>query len=250
MAVRAHPDYPLLVAANRDEYYARPTRRADWWPENPVLLAGRDLQAGGTWLGVSRSGRIALVTNVRDTVEPPSSPVSRGNLAVDFLQGDETAWHYAERILAVGAAYQGFNLITGTAEELVYASNRLASPQHVANGIHGLANGRLDEPWPKVTRSQAYLQSILKSDNWQMEDVLGILASSEVAPDADLPQTGVGLALERFLSPAFISGKTCGTRASTVVTMNNAGVVHFLERSFPGGHTQQFQFSVSRPHRS
>jgi uncharacterized protein with NRDE domain len=229
---RVHPDYPLVVAANRDEFYRRPTALADFWPDAPDVLGGRDLEAGGTWLGITRAGRFAAVTNVR---EPNAAPgrLSRGRLVQAFLTGSRSAKDYVAGIDMAG--YSGFNLLVCDGGSLWYASNRGAAPAELAPGIYGLSNHLLDSPWPKlVSARQRAARAIAALP--ERAALLAILADDEIVRDDELPATGVSLAWERLLSAIFVRSADYGTRASTVVTVGRAGDIDFEERSYgPGG---------------
>lgn len=228
LAWQAHPDYPLIVMANRDEFYRRPTAPARFWPETPHVLAGRDLAAGGTWLGVTRSGRFAALTNYRDPAAPTGER-SRGLLVSLFLQGDVSPMDYAGSVAAEGQHYGGFNLLLGDREELVIVSNRGTAPTRLLPGVHGLSNHLLDTPWPKVVRAKAGLQAQLAAP--EADALMALLGNHEMAADAELPETGVGQAMERLLSPLFIHSPQYGTRASTVLLLG-ATRVDFTEQTF------------------
>lgn len=236
---RVHPDYPLIVAANRDEFYARPTAFADYWADAPEILGGRDLEAGGTWLGVARSGRFAAVTNVR---EPGAAKGrhSRGRLTQAFLASQQSASDYVCQLQS--GDYSGFNLLVGDGRSLWYFSNRSAMPQELMPGVYGLSNHLLDSPWPKLlTARLGFAQALAKlPDRAALFDVL---ADDEVVPDSELPSTGVPLEWERRLSAIFVRSAEYGTRASTVVTMAGDGQIVFEERSF-SQHGRALQSSV------
>ncbi|MCW8195734.1 NRDE family protein [Proteobacteria bacterium 005FR1] len=235
-AHQLHPELPLVVAANRDEHYGRATRAAGFWPDKPAILAGRDLEAGGTWLGISRSGRFAAVTNVREGGAKRPGQRSRGELTRDFLESDAKPLEYAREVLARSKDYSGFNLLVGDLDQLVYCENLRNSLQVVPPGLYGLSNHLLDTPWPKVVSGKNQLRGILES--WHSaaeassEQLFELLTDRSVAEDDLLPDTGVGLALERRLAPIFIEGETYGTCCSTVVVADNQGRVKFHERSF------------------
>lgn len=232
-AWRAHPDFPLVLGANRDEFLDRPTRPAAFWPEQPDLLAGRDLRGGGTWLGVTRSGRIAAVTNFRQGTAARSDLRSRGLLVFDFLVADRAPAVYLAGVAAERRAYEGFNLLAGVGHELHYFSNRGGDPEPVAPGVHGLSNALLDTPWPKVERAKSALARLLDRDRAALVDgVLALLADRVRPADHELPSTGVSLEWERCLSPVFIASPDYGTRSSTVLLVDRRGSVTFLERSF------------------
>ena len=236
-ALDAHPDYALVVAANRDEFYDRPTTRADFWADHPGILGGRDLRAGGTWLAVDRSGRFAAVTNYRQGEREPAAPRSRGLLVSDYLSSEIDATAYAARVEREGAEYNGFNLLAGDARELHWLSNREGRPRRLGPGIYGLSNHLLDTPWPKVTAGKTALQALLGGHSGDLvSGLFALLSDSTRVPDDALPRTGIGLAWERLLSSAFIATAEYGTRSSTVVLMGRDGMVTFVERSFgPNG---------------
>jgi uncharacterized protein with NRDE domain len=228
------PGFPLVVAANRDEFYARPCAAAARWPEDPRVAGGRDLQAGGTWLGVREDGRFAAVTNVREPsapAPPPDAP-SRGWLPRDFLLGGQSPEAFAA---LPDAGHSGFNLLVGDRDGLWYRSNRDGPARRLAPGIYGLSNHRLDTPWPKLVSARARFASAL-SGLPAREAIFGILGDREIVPDPDLPATGVPLPLERMLSAIFVQSEAYGTRACTVLTWRPTGGVVLEERRFgPGG---------------
>lgn len=237
LAYRVHPEYPLILAANRDEFYERPTARAQFWEDEPEILAGRDLERGGTWLGVTTGGRIAAVTNYREPLAPSSSDApSRGHLVSDFLAGDDAPLAYLSKLEASGARFNGFNLIAGTTESLYYYSNRGGEPQKIDAGVHGLSNHLLDTPWPKVSRGREALSEIVaRGAEPGVEDIFRVLADDARASDAALPSTGVSLELERVLSSVFIKSHAYGTRSSTVLFVSRQNELVFIERSFEPG---------------
>jgi uncharacterized protein with NRDE domain len=230
VAWRCRADLPLVVAANRDEWRERPAEPAHWWPEHPDLIAGRDLKAGGTWMGVTRSGRFAAVTNFRDPSDRRSTARSRGGLVTEFLAGDESAPAYLARIAAGAAEYNAFNLIVGDAGSLWYYGSREGGARPIAPGVHGLSNHVLDEPWPKVTRGRQAMERALSGAD-PTAALFDLLGDTGPAPDAALPDTGVGLEWERRLSAALITGADYGTRASTVLLAGADGRVAFEERT-------------------
>jgi len=231
LAVAASDDYPLIIAANRDEFYERPTQSADFWP-GTGLLAGQDLHQGGSWFGVSLQGRLAMVTNVR-TPAVESSARSRGHLVRDYLLSETPAERFIAEVVEPPDRYPGFNLILGNLECLYFASNRSARRGVIPRGIHGLSNASLDTPWPKVERGRAELQQLLDSGQ---QDLLGglfaLLQDRTLAADTDLPETGVSLAWERTLSARFIRSQDYGTRASTLLLVDRQRQVRFIERSY------------------
>lgn len=231
----SHPHYRLILAANRDEFYVRPTARAVFWDEAPQALAGRDLQGGGAWLGITRQGRIAALTNYRDPASLREDAPSRGGLVRDYLSGQEAPRAYLEGVAARAGDYNGFNLILGDRAGLWYYSNRGGS-QEIGPGIHGLCNHLLDTPWPKVEKGKAALARLAeKTGEVSTEDIFALLEDDTKPEDSLLPDTGIGLAWERVLSPLFITSPSYGTRSSTVILIDGAGFVTFAERTFNGG---------------
>ena len=229
-AYRQREDYPLILIANRDEYYARPTRCAHWW-SNATVLAGRDLEAGGSWLGVSRGGRLAAVTNVREPGGMRAGKRSRGELTRDFLCDSIAATAYLETIAARAQEYAGFNLLLGDLDELWFYTNRGNTAQRVTPGVYGISNGSFDEPWPKLSSGKAELASLLDSD-LDSGKLMAILTDHRIAEDHLLPSTGVPLDVERLLSSRFIRSPDYGTRACTVLMVGADGRVAFSEQNF------------------
>ncbi len=237
IAFAAHPRYRLVVAANRDEFHARPAARAAWWDEG--ILAGRDLKERGTWLGVNRQGRFAFVTNVREPSRHNPGAPSRGALVPRLLLGNAAPAVSLPAIVAASVQYNGFNLVAGNAAELHWGSNRAAAPATLAPGIYGVSNHLLDTPWPKVERTRiAFAHWCANGDDTdEIGPVFALLRDTERAPDAALPATGVSLDWERMLSSPFIISPDYGTRCSTVVTIGHRGDVRLVERSFdPAGN--------------
>ncbi|HEY9109284.1 MAG TPA: NRDE family protein [Roseateles sp.] len=249
-ALRAHPRFPLVIAANRDEFFARVAASMDWWADRPEILAGRDLSAGGTWFGLTRSGRLALLTNVREPGRQNPEAPSRGALVVDWLESAADGPAFAQG-LATG--YNGFNLVTAdlARNDWHWFSNRAATPVALGPGIHTLSNAALDTPWPKTTGLRAAMsQGLALADDADdlIERLLAALADPTPAPDADLPDTGVGLARERLLSPRFIrmpdparpEQALYGTRCSMVMVREAGGATRVVERSITAdGQWQQ-----------
>lgn len=248
-ANNAHPEYPLVFAGNRDEFFDRPTAPAGPWDEAPHVLAGRDLKAGGTWLGITRQGHWATVTNVRDERPYRDDAPSRGRLVAEYLKEEPAPEAYLQRVQAEADRYNGFNVLVGTPEETFYFSNRDGPPRPVEPGVHGMSNAQLDDPWPKVERGTSRLDALLQEESVSPEALLDTLNDRRPAPDDALPETGVGLDTERMLSPPFIDGdESYGTRASTVVLVHRSGRVRFVERSFERGapvDTRDFSFEAS-----
>jgi uncharacterized protein with NRDE domain len=230
IAWKARGDLPLVVAANRDEWRERPAQPAHWWSDHPGLLAGRDLQAGGTWMGVTTTGRFAAVTNFRDPSDKRSTARSRGELVTDFLAGSESAARFLSNLSARDHEYNGFNLIVGDGLALLYYGSREGQVRALDRGVYGLSNHLLDEPWPKVTLARREMQAALE-DADPAPRLFEMLSSTAIAPDLQLPHTGVGPDWERRLSAALITGKDYGTRASTVLALSPEGETVFEERT-------------------
>jgi uncharacterized protein with NRDE domain len=235
IAFEAREDYPLILAANRDEFYNRPTAGAGWWDDAPDVFAGRDLVGGGTWLGLTRSGRFAAVTNYRDPAGRVGT-ISRGNLVADFLRSDAPAGEYMEVVRARAAEFSGFNLVAGEINEirreLFYYSNRGDEIRKLDGGIYGLSNHLLDTPWPKVGGGKARFEGLIKRTAFNKEDLFELLTDDALAPDEALPDTGVGLEIERALSAIFIKTPVYGTRCSTVLMLDGASKWELDERVF------------------
>lgn len=229
VAWRNHPEYPLVVAANRDEFYKRPTAPAAFWPDHSQLLAGRDLEAGGTWMGITRQGRFAALTNFRDPASHKPAAPTRGRLVAGFLTGDQTIDAYLDGLDA--AAYNGFNLLLGDGERLVAFSNVSNERHELKPGIYGLSNALLDTPWPKVGAGKTALEAAL--DALPNEHRLwALLRDDRTHPDDALPATGVPLAWERLLSAAFVLSPDYGTRSSSILTLSAGAAVTFDEQGW------------------
>lgn len=240
IAYQEHPRFPLIVAANRDEFRDRPAEPARFWPSAPHILAGRDVRAGGTWLGISRTGRFAAITNYRDLRRPPIAGPTRGALVKNALDG--------ELDLGDSSKYEGFNLLHGPVEAMRYHNNIEPVDAALTPGIHGLSNHFLNTPWPKVDRAKADLREALNGNERDLVDSLfGLLANAGIAPDGELPDTGLPLAQERAVSSIFISGSEYGTRCSTVVLVDREGQVQFEERTYPDKGRTVETFTLVRP---
>ena len=230
IAWQARRELPLLVAANRDEWRERPAKPAHWWPERPDLLAGRDLQAGGTWMGITRSGRFAAVTNFRDPSDKRSTARSRGTLVTEFLVGTDSPARFLSNLSARAHEYNAFNLILGDGASLFYYGSREGQPRAIEPGVHAISNHVLDEPWPKVVAARDAMELAL-ADEEPMAVLFDLLSSTTKPSDDALPKTGVGIEWERRLSSALITGVDYGTRASTVLAVTGSGETVFEERT-------------------
>lgn len=234
-AIDARPDLPLVIAANRDEFYARPTALAAPWPDAPQVIAGRDLRQGGTWLGITTAGRWAAVTNFREADASRADAPSRGRLVAEYLLGDLSPADYLDSIEPQAPLYNGFNLLVGSRESVRWFSNRAGDhPLNAAElpaGVYGLSNHLLDTPWPKVEEGKRGMLAELKSGADPDALMRGLLDRT-LAAEADLPETGVPRELERALSARFIAGVEYGTRCSTVIRVERSGHALLAERSF------------------
>lgn len=231
---------PLTLLSNRDEFYQRPSLNAHFWPDAPGIYAGRDQEKQGTWLGVSKQGRFSAVTNFRETGAAAPELRSRGEIVSKFLSSQVSARAYAENLQEQFEHYPGFNALCFDGEQLLYLSNRAKQAYKVLNeGIYGLSNGVINSAWPKVTRlKQAFLEELAKQEHMQASDntdtdgrLLALLQDREIAEDHALPDTGVGLAVERMLSSIYITSPNYGTRTSTLLRLNKAGEFSVTERN-------------------
>jgi uncharacterized protein with NRDE domain len=230
LAIGSHPDWPLVLAGNRDELHARPAAPLARWAEAPEVLGGRDLEGGGTWLGVSEEGRLAVVTNLRGFGPPHPGAPSRGLLARDFLVGEGPYARFGAGDLG---AFNPMNLIVVEGGRARFCSNRPASTiRELKDGLYGLSNGDLDEPWPKTSRLKAALADWLGAGAQDPESLFAALADETRPTDAELPSTGLDLERERLVSPIFIRNTPYGTRCSTIVRIASDGGGEILERRF------------------
>lgn len=228
-----HPDYSLILAANRDEFFERPTDVAAFWDDYPSILAGRDRCKSGSWMGVNKEGRIAAVTNYREPTQNKPNAISRGALVSDYLKGKESAEDYMQNVMAQRHAYDEFNLLIGDKESLLFFCSIEDTCQALTPGLYGISNGKLDSPWPKVEKGKAALENIIQANvKPEPENLFELLADKTIAADKELPSTGVSLEWERRLSPLFVHSKDYGTRSSTVLLIDKQGKVFFSERSF------------------
>lgn len=233
MAIKSHPALKLIIAANRDEYYERPTAAAHFWSDRPDICAGKDLRAGGAWLGITRKGRIAALTNYRDPASIKKDAPSRGNLVREYLSERENPLAFLAELERKACRYNGFNLVVGDKEDLYWYSNRGEGKHRLTPGIYGLSNRLLETPWPKVTRGKRLLSKLLSDQKAPSTDVLfNLLADRTIPDDKRLPDTGIGLEWERMLSPIFITSEVYGTRSSTLIMINGKNHVTFTERVF------------------
>ncbi|MDJ0834358.1 MAG: NRDE family protein [Gammaproteobacteria bacterium] len=229
-----HADYPLVVCANRDEFYKRPSLPAHFWSDHPNVFAGRDLEGGGSWLGVNTSGRFAALTNVRNPERHQDNARSRGQLVSDFLISDIAIDDYVEHLEELGFLYNGFNLLFSDGESLIYYSNHGGGAQRLGPGLYGLSNAALDTPWPKTQAAKQAMQQWLDNP-LPVKHLATLLNSREKAADEDLPSTGISVENERSLSAQFIRTTNYGTRSSTALLVDREGSAEFFEQSYERG---------------
>ena len=247
IAVDAHPEYKLIVAANRDEFYKRPTTPAQYWTDNPEILGGRDEQAGGTWMAISKTGRFSAVTNYRDLKNIKEEATSRGGLPINFINQNISPENYLNQVHQKSDDYNGFNLLCWADDEMYHYSNYEGTVNRVKPGIYGLSNALLDTPWPKVQKLKSTFTSTI-SKEVNHEELLMLLTDETQAPEEDLPDTGIGVDWEKMLSPVCIRSENYGTCCSTILTISKSGLVSFTEKTYPVGNrkagTESFQFKI------
>lgn len=242
--MKVHEQFPFILCANRDEFYARDTKEAHFWDENPSLLAGKDLEKGGTWLGLSEDGEVAALTNVRSyDKQEVSSTTSRGEIVSSYFNDRK----YFQHILEKKSHYSGFNLLYGTIHKLVYTTNQSYKDQVITSGIHILSNATLNSPWPKAMKLEQGLREIQDLSKDELTDYLfHLLSLKEPFPDVHLPDTGVGLTLERQLSPIHILTEKYGTKSSTLILVDTNGKVTFIERTYESDKKDiEYSFLIS-----
>jgi uncharacterized protein with NRDE domain len=249
ISYKQHPVYPLVFAANRDEFYDRPSASASFWEDRPDLLAGRDLKEGGTWLGITRGGRMAALTNYRDPASVKLQAPSRGWLVRDYLCGREDTDIFLRKLEKQADLYNGFSVILGDPFRLYYYSNRDGAME-LTPGLYGLSNALLNTPWPKVERGMQRLDALLSQANDPPpEDLFAILKDQTRPDDLRLPDTGIGLEWERILSSMFIASPVYGTRSSSLLLVDRKRHVTFIERTYNGcpepGMTAKFEFRIA-----
>lgn len=235
-AHRAHPAYPLLVAANRDEFHRRATAPSGFWKAHPTLLAGQDLEQGGTWMGVTRGGRFAAVTNFRDPSRTLPAPRSRGELPLGFLTGEDSPGDYLQQVSGRLKDYAGFNLLVGTGDALWYLSNNVdngeGEPRPLAAGVYGLSNAQLDTPWPKVQLGKSALQALLEDSEPDHKNLAALVSDRRLADTGDLQQPGMLSGMEQALSAQFIVTPEYGTRSTTTLIADSQNTVRWKEQNY------------------
>lgn len=247
LAWKHHPRYRLILAGNRDEFHDRSAAPLNWWQDDPRILGGRDLKAGGTWLGVARSGRFGVVTNYRDLQAPVENAPSRGQLVPRFLTGATSPKEFLDDLRGAAPRYSGFNLLVGGTRALYYFSNRGPNPRALASGVYGLSNHLLDTPWPKLARTRERFNALLSQPEISPEDLFTMLADREQASGTDLPSTGLPEDWERVVSAPFIVNERYGTRCSSVLLVERTGRTILQERRFDAAGIQsgnsRFEFT-------
>ncbi len=247
-SLKQHPTYKLIVAANRDEFYNRKTAAADFWKDYPNILGGRDLEANGTWMGMTTSGKISMLTNYRDPKNINPSAPSRGQLVSDYLEQQIAPEDYLNKIAPNASAYNGFNLLVGNSEEFFYLSNYKKGIDKIASDLHGLSNHLLETAWPKVVRGKQKFEKFLALPDLTSDQLFEFLYDGERASDDQLPDTGIGLERERALSSMFIKSPGYGSRCSTVILVDQKNNVEFSERVYNletfEYFTKKFQFKI------
>ena len=232
ISINNHPTYKLIIAANRDEFYNRKTAAADFWEDKPNILGGRDLEACGTWMAMTKTGRIGMITNYRDPQNINPKAPSRGELVSEYLENGIHGLSYLNAIETKAKEYNGFNLIVGTQDELWYLSNYKNGIDKLKPGLYGLSNHLLETPWPKIIRGKEILAPLLKEKTIDIKNVFEVLYDSQQAMDENLPNTGIGLERERMLSSMFIKSPNYGSRCSTVVLIDHQNQVQLTERVY------------------
>jgi len=232
VANKVCPSYPLIIIANRDEFHQRPTAKLHQWPDSNIT-AGRDLEAKGTWLGVDNTGKIAALTNIRNAQYIKTAAPTRGQLVTDYLTSTKDDQQFSEQLRQQGSQYSGFNLLYGQVGQL-YAFNNISGKVEVLNeGVHGLSNASLNAPWPKIEHGTAQLSKYLEqTDSPNPDELVSLMQNNQVAPDHQLPKTGVELELERLLAPIFIVSEKYGTRCTTILLFDNNNKLTLVEYSY------------------
>lgn len=243
-----HSKYKLVMAANRDEEYSRPTEAAHYWQDHPDILGGRDLRGMGTWLGITKKGKISALTNIRNTKELLSTHQrSRGHLVSNYLTGNQNPAEYLRGVSEAGKDYAGFNLLVGNQDEIFYLNNYDNEVKRVGQGVHGLSNHHLNTPWPKVVKGKDGLEAIMENKDSDVEDLFRLLRDNDTAENEELPDTGLAQDIEKNLSPLFINMDKYGTRCSTVILIDQRNNVTFVERTYLNGEQtgeEAFEFKI------
>lgn len=243
ISINNHPKYKLILAANRDEFYKRKTAAAHYWEDHPHILGGRDLEAQGTWMAMTKSGKIGMVTNYRDLSNINPHAPSRGKLVSDFLNNGSHAEEYLKDIHESASDYNGFNLVLGDPDQLAYYSNYQSKIISLEPGFYGLSNHLLDTPWPKVKRGKEMMAPLLDHDKVEPDLLFEVLRDEQIAMDSELPKTGLELERERALSAMFIKTPNYGSRCSTVILVSKDNRVNYIERVY---NLDTFEYSTQK----
>ncbi len=238
----SHPDYKLIFAANRDEFYQRPSSPADFWNDEPLLLAGRDIKEGGTWCGIIKDGRFAAITNYRDMKLIKKDALSRGRIITDFLLGTSSPEFYAKGLKESSELYNGFGFIFGDRNELFFFSNQTKKLIKIKDGIHGLSNHLLDTPWFKVRKGKELFKKAIDKGDTLVDDLFLMLSDKTISPEKELPNTGLPKEIERNISSIFVETPDYGTRSSTVILIDKKDNVTFIEKSL---NTQTKKWTIN-----
>jgi uncharacterized protein with NRDE domain len=250
IAVKQHPLYPLIIAANRDEFHDRPTQSSHFWPEHKAILAGKDLRAGGTWMGINKKGDIAALTNIRAPGKERSNAVSRGELVTNFLRLLNNKNNYLSTLQNTHLDYNGYNLLFGNLTQLQVYNSFDNTAFELEEGVYGLSNASLDSPWPKLDIGKSALAHYCQHhNNLNFEHLFELLGNNLPAKDEDLPDTGISKELEKVLSSIFIKSPEYGTRSSTILLINSQQQVYWEERTFNASgkkiNTNVHEFKIS-----
>lgn len=231
-AYRIHKEYPLVLATNRDEFYERPTRPAQFWDKHPTILAGKDLKAGGTWMGITKNHRFAALTNYRDISGIKKDAPSRGHIVADFLKSEISAVEYFQAFKQKAEEYNGFNLLFGTTDNLYYFNNQHLDLLELEPGYYSLSNAFLNTKWPKTEKALSDFKSQIEKNNLRQDRLFHILRNTQTYPDQLLPSTGLPIEKERMVSSIFILSDNYGTRCSTLLFADPNGESTFIEKSY------------------
>lgn len=231
-AYKKHKKYKLIIVANRDEFYQRPTTTANQWEDEPNIIAGRDLKGNGTWMGFHKNGRFSALTNYRDGFNEKQNAPSRGHLVTSFLLSQNDSQEHLQQLTETAALYNGYNLLAYDGKDLGYYSNQIEKPQILESGIYGLSNSTLDVSWPKVNKAISGLEALIQQDEIDVNKAFAIMQNKTIAPDDELPNTNIPIKWERLLSAMYIESPEYGTRCSTVFLLDYDGNYHFEERSY------------------
>lgn len=247
-AYKSHSKYSLILLANRDEFYQRPTQAMHYWPDQEGTIAGRDLEQMGTWLGINTQGKFSAVTNYRDGNTINATKRSRGELTASYLATTATANDYLAQLEENKTLYGDFNLLLGDNSGLYYCSNRGGLTQALSPGVYGMSNALLNTPWPKLTQVNKALEEAIRSEKLNLAQLLAIMQNQQRAPDSQLPDTGISLEWERLLSSSFISSETYGTRAITILLQQYDGATQLIEQVYDrNGKTGESEYTLTLP---